>query len=209
MPKIVDHVKRREDILDQCFTLFAKYGYSALTMRQIAQHLNVSTGTLYHYFESKQVLFEAMFRWIAQNDSQKAKQEIRADSEDLAEKIISLQQFIINHHKSLSSLLVIATDYIRTSDVDPYAFIKEIFLEYLTLLQGQVGIQDVHQAQSVLNYIIGNLLYKTLEPSFDLQKGMSFLNLIHLLPRFIDSLPSIMEKMPSATNEKNTKNSKS
>jgi AcrR family transcriptional regulator len=195
MPKIVDHVKRREDILAQCFTLFAKYGYSALTMRQIAQHLNVSTGTLYHYFESKQILFEAMFRWIAQNDSRKAKEEIRGDSEDLSEKIISLQNFIINHHKSLSSLLVIATDYIRTSDVDPYVFVKEIFGEYLTLIQEQIGIQDAHQAQSLFTYILGNLLYKTLDPSFDMVKGMSFLNLIHLLPNFIESLPSVMSSM--------------
>ncbi|MGB6015410.1 MAG: helix-turn-helix domain-containing protein, partial [Nodosilinea sp.] len=48
MPKIVDHDQYRREILDQCFDLFAEKGYAALTMRQIAQELGVSTGTLYH-----------------------------------------------------------------------------------------------------------------------------------------------------------------
>ena len=58
MPKIVDHEQYRKELLGKCFDLFAQKGYGSITMRQIAQGLGVSTGTLYHYFPSKQALFE-------------------------------------------------------------------------------------------------------------------------------------------------------
>ncbi len=57
MPKIVDHDRYRKELLNQCLALFAEQGYSAITMRQIAHRLGVSTGTLYHYFPSKEGIF--------------------------------------------------------------------------------------------------------------------------------------------------------
>jgi hypothetical protein len=36
MPKLVDHVSYRKQLLAQCFDLFAERGYSSLTTRQIA-----------------------------------------------------------------------------------------------------------------------------------------------------------------------------
>ena len=60
MPKVVDRIQYRAELLDRCFPLFAEWGYAAITMRQIAQGLGVSTGTLYHYFEGKQEIFEQM-----------------------------------------------------------------------------------------------------------------------------------------------------
>ena len=60
MPKIVDHESYRNELLDRCFPLFTNRGYAAISMRQIAEGLGVSTGTLYHYFDSKQAIFEKM-----------------------------------------------------------------------------------------------------------------------------------------------------
>ena len=60
MPKIVDRERYRNELLDRCFSLFTDPGYAAISMRQIAERLGVSTGTLYHYFDSKQAIFEKM-----------------------------------------------------------------------------------------------------------------------------------------------------
>ncbi|WP_017298195.1 TetR/AcrR family transcriptional regulator [Nodosilinea nodulosa] len=72
MPKIVDHDQYRRELLKQCFDLFAERGYAALTMRNIAQGLGVSTGTLYHYFPSKEGLFEQLVRETTLRDIQSA-----------------------------------------------------------------------------------------------------------------------------------------
>jgi AcrR family transcriptional regulator len=57
MPKIVDHERYRRELLAQCLSLFAEKGFGAVTMRQIAASLGVSTGTLYHYFPNKESIF--------------------------------------------------------------------------------------------------------------------------------------------------------
>lgn len=57
MPKIVDHERYRQELLSKCLNIFADQGYGALTMRQLAQELEVSTGTLYHYFPNKEGIF--------------------------------------------------------------------------------------------------------------------------------------------------------
>ena len=60
MPKIVDHDQRRAELLEPCLSLFASRGFHALSVREIARNLNVTTGTIYHYFQSKSELFEKM-----------------------------------------------------------------------------------------------------------------------------------------------------
>lgn len=68
MPKIVDSQQYRQELLSKCFDLFANRGYANVTTRQIAKELGVSTGTLYHYFPSKQALFEQLVEQISWQD---------------------------------------------------------------------------------------------------------------------------------------------
>lgn len=68
MPKIVDHDQYRKELLIKSFDLFAQKGYSSVTMRQLAQGLGVSTGTLYHYFQSKEALFCQLVQEQTQQD---------------------------------------------------------------------------------------------------------------------------------------------
>lgn len=96
MPKITDHDQYRQELLDQCFDLFAEKGYAALTTRQIAQALGVSTGTLYYYFPSKEDLFVQLIEQLTQQDLMKALAEIRGAT-SLRERILALGQFLSNN----------------------------------------------------------------------------------------------------------------
>lgn len=60
MAKALDHDERRRELALACAPLFARCGYAALNMRQIAAELGVSTGVLYHYFSGKAALFETV-----------------------------------------------------------------------------------------------------------------------------------------------------
>jgi AcrR family transcriptional regulator len=60
MPKVVDHEAYRAELLEQSYAVFVKLGYAACTMRVLAQDLGVSTGALYHYFKTKEDLFEQL-----------------------------------------------------------------------------------------------------------------------------------------------------
>lgn len=68
MPKVVDHDRYRKELLTGCLDLFAERGYGSITMRQIAKGLGVSTGTLYHYFSSKESIFIQLVQELCEQD---------------------------------------------------------------------------------------------------------------------------------------------
>ncbi len=68
MPRIVDHDAQRAELLAKAFEIFADRGYAATSVRALATGLGVSTGTLYHYFEGKDDIFEQMVVWTSQRD---------------------------------------------------------------------------------------------------------------------------------------------
>jgi AcrR family transcriptional regulator len=62
MPKIAEEVRaaRREQIIAAALACFARAGYHATTMADVAAQAGVSKGTPYLYFESKETLFLAL-----------------------------------------------------------------------------------------------------------------------------------------------------
>lgn len=54
--------KRRKEILDAGLDLFIRKGYSATKIKDIAQRADMSVGLLFHYFESKEKLYEELIR---------------------------------------------------------------------------------------------------------------------------------------------------
>jgi AcrR family transcriptional regulator len=53
-----DGADRREQILDRAGELFATKGVSATTVREIGSAVGLLSGSLYHYFESKEAMVE-------------------------------------------------------------------------------------------------------------------------------------------------------
>lgn len=54
MPKLLPHL--RDDLLHQAQLILQQEGYSALSIRSLAQCCHVATGTIYNYFSSKDSL---------------------------------------------------------------------------------------------------------------------------------------------------------
>lgn len=59
MPKIVDHNKRRREIIEACWSVFVDKGEEGLTIRNVAQAMNCATGRITHYFDSREQLVAA------------------------------------------------------------------------------------------------------------------------------------------------------
>jgi TetR/AcrR family transcriptional regulator, repressor of fatR-cypB operon len=53
---------KRQQILDAALSLFAERGFHGTAVPLVARAANVATGTIYHYFASKEELVNAVFR---------------------------------------------------------------------------------------------------------------------------------------------------
>jgi AcrR family transcriptional regulator len=54
--------ERRDQILNCCLDLIISRGYEAMTIRDIASKLGISTGLFFNYFESKEKVYEELVR---------------------------------------------------------------------------------------------------------------------------------------------------
>ena len=54
--------RSRQEILNAALELFVSRGYAATKITDIAQRVNMSTGLMFHYFESKEKLYEELVK---------------------------------------------------------------------------------------------------------------------------------------------------
>jgi AcrR family transcriptional regulator len=96
MPKVVDHIQYRRDLLRQSLDLFAEKGYGSLTMRHLAEALGVSTGTLYHYFPSKESLFIQLIEELTEQDISNFLSQAPMPPSTLA-RVEAVMDFVLEH----------------------------------------------------------------------------------------------------------------
>lgn len=180
MPKIVDHDKKREHILTRCFDLFARRGYSAVTMREIARKVGVSTGTLYHYFPAKNELFQQMFELMSRLDARRAAEEVGRGT-DRRESLRRLLRFVSINSKHFQNLLLMAMDYYRRHAEDPSArrFVATTMAYYRQAMRRQLNLVEAGLDRLLFSCLLGMLLQRMLDPDDpDMLGHAGFLNLL-------------------------------
>jgi len=55
-------IERRDDILDAALRCFVVQGFHGTAVPEVAKKASVATGTIYHYFTSKEALVNALYR---------------------------------------------------------------------------------------------------------------------------------------------------
>lgn len=108
----------RVHILETAYTLFMQSGYKAVTMNDIVKQTGLSKGAFYHYFNSKEQLFENVINHVFFCDFSRDYQSIPDVTlqEFMQEELLAVRQ----RHKSL-------LDSLRTED-------KRLNLNYYTLI---------------------------------------------------------------------------
>lgn len=59
-PRQTEARDTRQEVLDAALELFAEKGYFGASLRDIARAVGVRESALYHYFSSKEALFEEL-----------------------------------------------------------------------------------------------------------------------------------------------------
>ncbi len=163
MPKIVDRDEYRRELLDKCLSLFSKIGYGNVTIREIARELEVSTGTLYHYFPTKKSILESLLEHVSVQGISKYKSIING-SKDVKVKIELLSNYLLENEEYFKNVILLAVDLFRNSPawkVDG-AFTK-ISLQYRSLISEELQLSE-EISKSFFIFLVGLVFHRILTP---------------------------------------------
>ncbi len=156
MPKVVDADQYRKQLLYQCFDLFAEKGYANVTTRQIAKALGISTGALYHYFPSKESLFEQLIEELACQDTQLIKSAITPQN-TLAEGIARYGKLLLENREYLIKHAAIWMDFFQqgqTETIRESPAFQQFDQQFQQAIAELLGISDLSKARLV--WVLGN-----------------------------------------------------
>ncbi|MBN2628558.1 MAG: TetR/AcrR family transcriptional regulator [Spirochaetales bacterium] len=113
MPKIIDHGKRKQEILKQALALFAREGYAQSSLSLLAEKCGISRPTLYLYFKDKDDIFRYALKNFTDGMFHKYK-VIASDGErKTSEMLVRIYIDIIDKCGANRDFLVCLSDYLR------------------------------------------------------------------------------------------------
>jgi TetR/AcrR family transcriptional regulator, fatty acid metabolism regulator protein len=123
--------ERRRQILQAAVRTFAQRGYHAARVSDIAKEAGVAYGLVYHYYESKETLLEAIFKetWGAMLETVRAVEQL---DEPARERVRKVTEIILRTWKRDPDLVrVLVREVTRSAQVQEEA--EEIDLAYRAL----------------------------------------------------------------------------
>ena len=191
MPKVVDRDAYRRELLERCFRLFSRKGYANTSMREIARELGVSTGTLYHYFPTKEKMLEHMLEHVRESNVGEYL-ERSSEIRPVRERLNFLAEFWKEHGEHYQDVMLIALDFFRNQDPENREHVFAEFSDYYTrAMAGQMGVSEQF-GRSLFIYLLGLVLHTLLTPNH-----ISYDEQIALLRHTLIALMEEAEKPPA------------
>jgi len=166
-----DGRKTAQRILTKAERLVAQYGYSAVSMRMIADAVGVNVGAIYNHFPNKQnilvkMMIDHMHALLA------AWNAVDLSDTDAAQKMDHFVRFHIAHNLTRTDAVFISFMELRSLEEEGAQLIGDLRTEYENAVrmiiaegirQGQFQVEDAHvAAMSVLGSLVGvNTWYRS------------------------------------------------
>ncbi len=116
MPKIVDHDKKRRDIMKAAIRVFNSKGYDKTRISDISDEAGVSRTTIYQYFKDKEHVFEATVDYVIKRINTKVN-DIKEDKEiSFYDKVTVISAELLKRHKYTSIFLTLVEKWMQDDD---------------------------------------------------------------------------------------------
>ena len=192
MPKIVNHDEYRQKMLEKSLYLFTRKGFSNLNIKQIAAEIGVSTGTLYHYFSSKENMLAEMMAWLGDKNVDEYTRRTTS-VESIHDRFDMIVDFWREKGELYENIILLAIDVYRNVDIAQWKELYSFFAErYTDGMSERLNIS--HQfARSIFIYFIGLSFHSlAFDGTSEYNKQIDFLDII-FRPLIVDA-PEDMEK---------------
>jgi AcrR family transcriptional regulator len=141
MSIVVEHEKRRKEILEKALDVFMDEGFEDATFQKIADRCAITRTTLYIYFKNKKEIFNYSIKLLLMKVESDI-QQIRADdSLDTIDKITRILSGILQQLEENRRLLSVILDYLlylSKSDSDPETRVRRRTLRLRHILASMV-----------------------------------------------------------------------
>ena len=123
MSIVVEHEKRRSEILGKALDVFVEEGFENATFQKIADKCGITRTTLYTYFKNKREIFNFSIKQLMQILENDITGIAKGKSLPYTEKLIRVMTVIIERLEENRPLLSVVLDYIlyssKNADYDP------------------------------------------------------------------------------------------
>lgn len=125
---------RRGDIVS-CFTeMVAERGYDEVSVRDVAEALEISKGTILHHFRSKESLLEELHSEYMRRRLAEAR-ELLAGSDDPTEQLqLIVYQLMLAQQNDRAATVAFAREIVRFAEADVMADVRRMRDEYTNLV---------------------------------------------------------------------------
>ena len=124
--------RRRQEIIYAALELFVSKGYTATKITDIANRVNMSTGLLFHYFESKEKLYEELVRLGLEGTAYPASQTCEHALDFFTQFTTQLFAYM-RQQPVMAKMFVLMAEAQRSEGTPPH--IREIALQVNTIEQ--------------------------------------------------------------------------
>lgn len=168
MAIVVEHDKRKHEILQKSLDVFVEQGYEDATFQKIADHCGITRTTLYIYFKNKHEIFLGSIKELLSELETKLRDIIKKDMDSIE----SLKQILFTivdaceNNKKLFSVLLNYLLQLKKAGVDTNERVRRRVIKMRHLLSTVLikGIQK-GEIKSVNVKDINELLYGMIEAS--------------------------------------------
>jgi AcrR family transcriptional regulator len=167
MSIVVEHDKRRREILEKALDVFIDEGFENVTFQKIADRSGITRTTLYIYFKNKREIFNYSLKHLllgVESDLLRVRKNKRLDS---VEKITNIITLIIERLEENRRLLSVVLDYLlylSKNDSDPDSRVRRRTIRMRHILATMLieGIR-AGEIKPVNVRIVDDLLYGLIE----------------------------------------------
>ncbi len=141
MAIIVEHDKRKQEILEKSLDLFCREGYDDVTFQKIADACGITRTTLYIYFKNKREVFIWSIKLLTSSIEKKLMEIIRNKSLDPIQRLKQVLYWIVDSCEENRQLFNVLLPYLislQKSGIDPGERVKRRVIRIKHLLSTMI-----------------------------------------------------------------------
>jgi AcrR family transcriptional regulator len=167
MSIIVEHEKRRREILEKALDVFVDEGFVDATFQKIADRCGITRTTLYIYFRNKKDIFNFSIKQLMGEVEKDIRLVRENKSLNYVDKLIRVLQVVIDRleeNRRILSVILNYLLYVAKNDSDPDSLVRRRTIRLRHILATMVieGIR-AEEITPVNIRIIDDLLYSLIE----------------------------------------------